>query len=70
MDTSDIPTKPLDCLEYWITRTLARSSSLIAYIAEHDHTSDLIEDVTEMHLYMYAAKHYISLIKNDKISLK
>ena len=70
MNTSDIPTQPLDCLDYWITRVLGRCSSLTAYISEHDHLGDLFQDVTEIHLYMYAAKHCISLIKTDKISLK
>ena len=70
MNTSDIPTQPLDCLDYWITRVLERCLSLTAYISEHDHLGDRFQDVTEIHLYMYAAKHYISLIKTDKISLK
>ena len=67
---SDIPTQPLDCLEHWITRTLVRCSSLTTYISERNNMSDLIEDVTEMQMYMYAAKHYIGLIKTDQISLK
>ena len=67
---SDIPTQPLDCLEHWITRTLVRCSSLTTYISERNNLSDLIEDVAEMQMYMYAAKHYIGLIKTDQISLK
>ena len=70
MNTSDIPTKPIDCLEHWITRTLARCSSLTMYISEHNNLGDLIKDMTEMQMYMYAAKHYIGLIKTDQISLK
>ena len=70
MNVSDIPTQPLDCLEHWITRTLVRCSSLTTYISERNNLSDLIEDVTEMQMYMYAAKHYIGLIKTDQISLK
>ena len=70
MNVSDIPTQPIDCLGYWITRTLARCSSLTVQINEHDHLGNMFEDLSEMHRCMYAAKHCISLIKNDKISLK
>ena len=80
MNTTDAPTQPLECLDNWIKRTAIMSSSLTAYISAHDprfffisdrnNLSDLIEDVTEMQMYMYAAKHYIGLIKTDQISLK
>ena len=47
MNTSDIPTQPLDCLDYWITHTLARCSSLTSYISEDDRMGDLFEALSE-----------------------
>ena len=44
MNTSDIPTQLLDCLDYWITCTLVRCSLLTSYASEHDGMGDLFED--------------------------
>ena len=69
MNTTDTPTQPIECLDYWITKTLGRCASVISYISEHDRLGDIFEDFNEISKCMYAAKTYLNLIKTKKITL-
>ena len=53
MNASDIfiPMQPIDSLDCWITRTLAKCSSFTSYISEHVHNH--LDDLSEMHGCMY-----------------